>query len=128
VAACRQRDGEALWNILTPKFQSELDRRAALIRRAVTIPELGKIYGHSGRPGSFNGLAFLRHAVQTGDSPDNPCWDVEHWRLGGSVALSGRSLVTVERSDGVAFSLRFTGNDRDWKLDQISKSLPVAKP
>jgi hypothetical protein len=128
VAACQQRDGDALWKLLTPRFQSELDRRATQIRRAVTVPDLDKLYGHSGRPRSFSGLAFLRHSVQAGDSPDNPCWDVEHWRVGGSVASSGRSLVTVERPDGFAFSLRFTGNDRAWKLDQISKSLRVSKP
>jgi hypothetical protein len=122
VAACRQRDGDALWKMLTPRFRAELDRRAAELRRSLPASELRNLYGHKGPPRTFNGLAFLRHVVKADDSPDSPCSGAESWTVPPGVASDG-PLVTVQRKDGFAFTLRFARGDGGWQLDQISKSV-----
>jgi hypothetical protein len=123
IAACRQSDAKALWQLLTPRFRAELDRHAARVRRSVPAGDLETLYGHRGRPETFTGLAFLSHAVHTPGSPDNPCAGVEHWELGPGTATADGYVQAVHRSDGFAFSLKLTRGGRGWLLDQITKSV-----
>jgi len=123
VAACREGDGEALWKMLTPRFRSELDRRAAQVRRSVPVSDLRSLFGHSGRPADFKGLAFLRHAVRADDSSINPCSGAERWEVGAGVASPGGFLVPVTSTKDTAFGLRLTPSDRGWQLDQITKQV-----
>ena len=127
VAACRQHDADALWRMLTPRFRAEVDQQAIQLRSSLPAAELRRLYGHSGRPQAFNGLAFLRHTVRTPNSPDNPCSGAESWKLGPGVTSPDGFLVTVEHSENFGFALRFTKKDGGWQLDQISKSIALPK-
>jgi hypothetical protein len=127
VAACRKRDARALWRMMTPRFRSELDDRAADVRRSVPAADLQALFGHRGRPATFKGEAYLRHAV-AGDSAANPCWRAERWDLRPGAAIADGFVVPVQSADGLAFDLRLTRRDRAWLLDQISKSAPAPKP
>jgi hypothetical protein len=126
VAACRKREAPALWKMMTPRFRSELDGRAADVRRSVPAADLRSLFGHKGRPATFKGEAFLRHAVAE-DSPANPCWRVERWDVRPAAATSSGFVVPVQSADDLAFGLTFTRNGRGWLLDQISKSVPAPK-
>lgn len=125
VAACRHRDADALWKAMTPRFRSELDDRAAQVRRAAAA-DLRRLFGYQGRPQDFKGLAYLRSVVNGEDSSTNPCWRADQWKLSPAVASSSGYVVPVERDD-VAMGFTFTKNDRDWQLDQMSKWARVPK-
>jgi hypothetical protein len=126
VTACRRRDADALWKVMTPRFQSEVDNRAEQVRHAAGS-DLRRLFGYKGRPADFNGLAYLRTTVKRDDSSMNPCWHSDAWKLNPAVATAGGYVATVERGD-VTSGFTFTKNDRGWQLDQISKWVPVPKP
>ena len=121
--ACRKRNPDALWNLMTPRFQSEINDQAAQLREALPIADLQQLYGYRGRPKAFTGLAFLRYAIKSGDhSPDNPCSDAKQWKVKQSVPTAGGYLVVIDRPQSFSFGLRFSRKNQIWYLDQITKS------
>ena len=123
LAACKQRDGGALWKIMTPRFQSEVNRRAAQLRGSLPASDLKELYGHTGRIAAFTGVKYLRQIVKAPDSPDSPCSGVEQWEVGQGAVSAGRFVVPIQREEAFAFALSFTVKFRTWKLDQISKAV-----
>ncbi len=124
-AACRQRDPDALWKLLTARFRLELDKEATRVRHAVPASDLGKLFRHEGRAAEFKGRAFLRYVVAT-ESPRNPCWGVDHWEMRPAVATEGGYVVTVQTENAV-FGLRIKRGDRGWQLDRVSKATGMHK-
>ena len=126
VAACQQRDAEALWKMMSERLRSEVDNRAAQVRRAAGS-DLRRLYGYKGRPEDFKGLAYLRTTMNGEDSAANLCWRVNDWELSPAVTTTGGYVVPVERGD-YAMGFTFSKNDRGWQLDQMSHWARVAKP
>lgn len=128
LAACKRQDGKALWTMMTPRFQSEVNGRAAQLRHSLRATDLNELYRHTGPSSAFTGLAYLCQVVKSPHSPDNPCSDVEQWEVGESAGSAGGFVVPIQRGDGFAFALTFTGKARRWKLDRISKAVRPPRP
>src|SRR5262249_11159459 len=111
--------GEALWKLLTPRFRSEVDNRAAQVRRAAAS-DLHRLFGYQGPPQEFKGLAYLRAIVKGGESPTNPCLGAERWTVSPADATSAAGYI-VQRGDDYAMGLKFITTDGGWRLDQMSK-------
>jgi len=122
--ACGRRDAEALWNLATPRFQAATDERAAQVRAAVPPSDLRRLYGFQGKPATFTGRDYLRYAIKSGKSAENPCADATRWKIEETRELPEERTVAIKRPDGSVFGLTFVRDERGWKLDQLSKSLP----
>lgn len=121
--ACRKRNPDALWKLMTAHFQSEINNRAAQLRKALPIAELRQLYGYRGRPKAFTGLAFLRYAIKNDNSADNPCSNVEQWKVKQSIPTARGYLVIIDRPQSFSFGLIFSKDNQIWHLDQITKSV-----
>jgi hypothetical protein len=126
VAACLVQNAEALWKMTSPRLQSEIDSRAAQVR-STAGSRLRRLYGYTGRPENFKGLAYLRTTMTTEDSPTNLCWRVKEWEWSPAVPTTAGYVVPVERGD-YAMGFTFTKNDQRWQLDQMSHWERVPKP
>jgi hypothetical protein len=126
VAACLVQNADALWKMMSPRLQSEIDDRATQVRRAAGS-NLHRLYGYKGRTGDFRGLAYLHTIMNGDDSPANLCWRVKEWEWSPAVPTAAGHVVPIERGD-YAMGLTFTKNDQGWQLDQMSQWARVPKP
>jgi hypothetical protein len=124
--ACRQRAGDDLWNLMTPRFRAEVDGRAASVRQSMPAADLRKLYDYRGPGDGFTGLVYLRQVVKGRHATENPCADAAGWKVGETGDVGGGTTTVVHRPDGTAFGLKFAKDNQTWRLDQITKA--VARP
>lgn len=123
IEACQKAKAERLWELMTPRFRSEVDMRAAEKVKVLSPADLKRIYQYVGKPRGFTGRILLRQALKLGDATDNPCAGAARWRIIERGPVKDAYVVAIERDRDRNFGLRFLRDGTTWRLDQITQDV-----
>ncbi len=122
-AACKAKDGAAVWKLYAPALQQEAEAAAAKARK-LSARKLKSEYGYTGKPADLKEGVYLG-ALIAKDDPAAPCKGVDKWQVGASAMQGDAWVVSVELGDGTKRDLGFVQEGDQWRLASMT---PPTKP
>ena len=128
VGACAAGNADALWALMTPRLQGELEATARTVA-GLDASTVKAFYGRESVGEHRGGKAFLEASMGAGASGGELCREAAAWQVLGSeyVGEDGYAYA-VGRSDRIVHGLQLTRAGGRWKLDRIVKGVRDRPP